>query len=113
MNNALKYFQQVQVIDKEIGYKQGEAIALANIGFIYSDKGDLNNALTYLQQAKEIFSKIEAKPQLQVVQQAIPCVKDKKLRRGRNPATGEDMMLRPRRIVTFKCSGLLRDKVNE
>jgi integration host factor subunit alpha len=40
------------------------------------------------------------------------CVNDKKERKGRNPATGEDLMLRPRRIVTFKCSGKLRDKVN-
>ena len=40
------------------------------------------------------------------------CVNDKKERRGRNPATGEDMMLRPRRVVTFKCSGKLRKKVN-
>jgi integration host factor subunit alpha len=40
------------------------------------------------------------------------CVKEKKERRGRNPATGEDMMLSPRRVVTFKCSGKLRDKVN-
>lgn len=40
------------------------------------------------------------------------CVKDKKQRRGRNPATGDDMMLAPRRVVTFKCSGKLRDKVN-
>jgi integration host factor subunit alpha len=41
------------------------------------------------------------------------CVKEKKERRGRNPATGEDMMLAPRRVVTFKCSGKLREKVNE
>ena len=41
------------------------------------------------------------------------CVKEKKERRGRNPATGEDMMLSPRRVVTFKCSGKLREKVNE
>ena len=40
------------------------------------------------------------------------CVKTKHERRGRNPATGEDMMLEPRRVVTFKCSGRLRDKVN-
>jgi integration host factor subunit alpha len=40
------------------------------------------------------------------------CVKEKKERRGRNPATGEDMMLAPRRVVTFKCSGKLRDMVN-
>jgi len=40
------------------------------------------------------------------------CIKDKPGRRGRNPATGEDMMLRPRRVVTFRCSGKLRDKIN-
>lgn len=40
------------------------------------------------------------------------CVKDKRERKGRNPATGDTMMLKPRKIVTFKCSGELRDKVN-
>ena len=40
------------------------------------------------------------------------CVNQKKERRGRNPATGDDMMLAPRKIVTFKCSGDLRDKIN-
>ena len=35
------------------------------------------------------------------------CVKKKRERRGRNPATGEDMMLDARRVVTFKCSGQL------
>ena len=40
------------------------------------------------------------------------CVKTKHERRGRNPATGEDMMLEPRRIVTFNCSRKLRDKIN-
>lgn len=40
------------------------------------------------------------------------CVKDKKTRRGRNPATGQDLILRERKVVTFKCSGKLRQKVN-
>jgi integration host factor subunit alpha len=40
------------------------------------------------------------------------CVKEKRERRGRNPATGEDMMLAKRRVVTFKWSGRLRDKIN-
>jgi integration host factor subunit alpha len=40
------------------------------------------------------------------------CVKDKAKRRGRNPATGEDLMLRGRRVVTFKCSGKLRNKID-
>ncbi len=40
------------------------------------------------------------------------CVKEKRERRGRNPATGEDMMLAPRRVVTLRCSGKLRDRIN-
>ena len=39
-------------------------------------------------------------------------VKDKNERKGRNPKTGDDMMLPSRRVVTFKCSGKLRDRVN-
>jgi integration host factor subunit alpha len=40
------------------------------------------------------------------------CVKEKRERKGRNPATGDDMMLSPRRVVTFKCSGRLRKSIN-
>jgi len=40
------------------------------------------------------------------------CVKEKAERKGRNPATGEDMMLKPRKVVTFKCSGELRKRIN-
>ena len=39
-------------------------------------------------------------------------VKDKNKRKGRNPQTGDDLMLDARRVVTFKCSGVLRDKMN-
>lgn len=40
------------------------------------------------------------------------CVKCKNERKGRNPATGTDMMLPARRVVTFKCLGKLRGKIN-
>jgi integration host factor subunit alpha len=40
------------------------------------------------------------------------CVKDKRERRGRNPSTGDDMILAPRRVVTFRCSRKLRDRIN-
>ena len=40
------------------------------------------------------------------------CVKEKKRRRGRNPATGDDMILDKRRVVTFRCFYLLREKIN-
>ena len=40
------------------------------------------------------------------------CVKNKKERMGRDIQTGDDMILKPRRVVTFRCSVVLRDKVN-
>ena len=39
-------------------------------------------------------------------------VKEKRKRKGRNPATGGDMMLAPRRVVTFRCARNLRERVN-
>jgi integration host factor subunit alpha len=41
------------------------------------------------------------------------CVRHKWERRGRNPATGESMQLEARRVVSFKCSGQLRKKIND
>ena len=41
------------------------------------------------------------------------CVRKKKERRGRNPATGEELILSPRRVVTFKCSGKLKNLINK
>ncbi|MBC2695161.1 MAG: integration host factor subunit alpha [Desulfobacteraceae bacterium] len=41
------------------------------------------------------------------------CIKDKKKRMGRNPATGTNLILKERKVVTFKCSAKLRDKINK
>ncbi len=40
------------------------------------------------------------------------CVKNKSRCRGRNPSTGEELYLDARRVVTFQCSGVLKDKIN-
>ena len=39
--------------------------------------------------------------------------KTKKERRGRNPSTGEHLILSPRRVVTFKCSNKLKTRINK
>ena len=39
-------------------------------------------------------------------------VHTKSKRRGRNPKTGEVLMLVPRKVVSFKCSGKLRERIN-
>jgi integration host factor subunit alpha len=40
------------------------------------------------------------------------CVLGKKERLGRNPATGKEMMLQPRKVVSFQCSGKLKSRIN-
>lgn len=40
-------------------------------------------------------------------------IRRKNQRRGRNPQTGDPIMLSPRKVVTFKCSGVLREMIND
>lgn len=40
------------------------------------------------------------------------CVREKKKRRGRNPATGQDLILKARKVTTFKCSPVLAKRMN-
>jgi len=40
------------------------------------------------------------------------CVKNKNPSRGRNPSTGEDLTLGASRIILFRCSTVLKDKLN-
>jgi len=39
--------------------------------------------------------------------------REKRPRKGRNPATGENMMISSRRVLTFKPSPILRKAVNQ
>jgi len=40
-------------------------------------------------------------------------VRDKNARRGRNPQTGEEIIITPRRVVTFSLSNVLRAKLTD
>jgi integration host factor subunit alpha len=40
------------------------------------------------------------------------CAREKGIRRGRHPETGERLMLADRRVVTSKCSEVLKRKLN-
>jgi len=42
----------------------------------------------------------------------ISCFEEKMERTGRNPQNGQPMMIAPRKVLTFKCSGKLRDRIN-
>ena len=40
-------------------------------------------------------------------------VREKKARKGRNPQTGDEIQIAPRRVLNFKLSQVLRDEINE
>jgi len=40
------------------------------------------------------------------------CVKKKSPRKGRNPQTGNDLILDGRRVVTFRCSSVFKERIN-
>ena len=72
-----------------------------------------NQSIELVESLLEIIkSKLEAGEDVLVSGFGKFCVKEKGERRGRNPATGDDLILRPRRVVTFKVSGKLKERVN-
>ena len=72
-----------------------------------------NHSLEILETVLEIIKKaLESGDDVLITGFGKFCVKEKGERRGRNPSTGEDLMMRSRKVVTFKCSGKLRDRVN-
>jgi integration host factor subunit alpha len=85
----------VEVISRETGYQKKRS-------------AEVVETLTYI-----IKSKLASGEDVLISGFGKFCVKEKHERKGRNPVTGEGMMLAPRRVVTFKCSGRLREKINQ
>ncbi len=77
------------------------------IGFLKKDSAEIVETLLEL-----IKSELESGEDVLISGFGKFCVKEKGERRGRNPATEDEMMLRSRKVVTFRCSGRLRDKIN-
>jgi integration host factor subunit alpha len=81
--------------------------AVHELGFTKKKSVDLIESLLEI-----IKSALEASEDVLISGFGKFCVKQKSERRGRNPATGQDLILKERRVVTFKCSGKLRNKIN-
>jgi integration host factor subunit alpha len=91
---ALTKAHLVEIIQNELGLQKNQSIVLVE-QLLEIIKGTLANGEEVLVSG---FGKF--------------CVQDKRARRGRNPATSEDKIISARRIVSFKCSRKLREKVN-
>ena len=83
-----------------------EAVAEAN-GYIRNKSFEIVETLLKL-----IKSELESGEDVLISGFGKICVKKKRERRGRNPATGKDLILAPRKVVTFKWSGKLKEKLN-
>ena len=70
-----------------------------------------NNQPPY--EAKEIIETLASGEDIMITGFGRFQVNEKAPRKGRNPATGEEMMQRKRKTVTFKCCGGLRAKLND
>ncbi len=81
-----------------------------DLGFPKNRSAELIEIL--LEQIKSTLEKLEKGEDVLISGFGKFCVKNKKERRGRNPATGDDMMLSQRQVVTFRCSHLLREKIS-
>ena len=85
----------VEVISRETGYQKKRSASIVE-------------TLTYI-----IKSKLASGEDVLISGFGKFCVKKKRERKGQNPATGKNMKLAAKRVVTFKCSGKLRQKINK
>lgn len=60
LEKAEAYYNRALLTHREIGYRRGEAAALAGLGFVYYWRRDLSRARDYLQQAQRIHTAIGA-----------------------------------------------------
>jgi len=61
---------------------------------------------------EEIAAALEAGESVKISSFGAFSIRDKKLRMGRNPKTGEEVPIAPRRVVTFRASHVLKDQIN-
>ncbi len=78
----VNYNAALSLYEKDFDCKRSErrkfeANTLGNIGLIYSAKGDLDNALKYLQNSKALFVYIGASDQIKIVKRAIDKIQSK------------------------------------
>ncbi|MGH1467513.1 MAG: integration host factor subunit alpha [Bdellovibrionales bacterium] len=78
------------------------------IGFSKKEAGELVESVF-----SEIKSKLITGDKVKISGFGNFVVNDKKPRKGRNPQTGEQITISGRRVLTFKASQILKEKIND
>lgn len=61
---------------------------------------------------EEIATSLEAGESVKISSFGTFSVRDKKMRMGRNPKTGEEVPITPRRVISFRASNVLKEQIN-
>ena len=80
-DKALENYNASLRVTEKVGKKtalEGKAAALGNIGLIYSDKGDLDNALKYLKKALKVLEKFNLIYGKEIIKNAVNFIERKK-----------------------------------
>ncbi|MBI1394212.1 MAG: integration host factor subunit alpha [Alphaproteobacteria bacterium] len=62
---------------------------------------------------EEICASLERGEQVKISSFGTFTIREKKMRMGRNPKTGEEVPITPRRVISFRASNVLKDQINE
>lgn len=62
---------------------------------------------------EEICSSLERGETVKISSFGTFTVRDKKMRMGRNPKTGQEVPITPRRVISFRASNVLKDQINQ
>lgn len=81
LEKALSAFKNAGDLYEKIKDSQGEASALDNIGLIYQDKGDYEQALKYFERAEEIFTALNLSHKVQIFHDLIGEIKTEQIKR--------------------------------
>jgi len=80
---------------------------------VYEDVGLSRNESADLVEAvlDEISTALERGEMVKISSFGTFAVRDKKQRIGRNPKTGEEVPILPRRVLTFRASNVLKERI--
>ncbi|GGD11851.1 hypothetical protein GCM10011587_14740 [Pyruvatibacter mobilis] len=104
------------LLGQEYKHPMGRTLTRANLSeAVYQEVGlSRNESADFVERVlEEISSSLEQGETVKVSSFGAFAVREKGGRVGRNPKTGEEVPIKPRRVLVFRPSHVLKDRVNK
>ncbi|MGF1545116.1 MAG: integration host factor subunit alpha [Parvularculaceae bacterium] len=81
---------------------------------IYRELGvSRNESASFVERIlEEVIASLERGESVKISSFGTFTVREKKMRMGRNPKTGEEVPITPRRVISFRASNVMKDQIN-